>query len=288
MKPGILQGRIARAIEHSKSGWALPVLGLALVSASSFALSGCNGSSNNGFANVRATVISGAGNIQDEVDQFRTLLGALNAPGTAGQASGRREVNWDGVGDAFSNANNLPGNFFNPPAGAPGSARGLILSTPGTGLRVSGTTNPPVATLFGDVNANYPNQFAVFSPNKTFAANGSNRVICTFEVPTQSGAPAGVRGFGVVFSDVDSSSSTFLDIFEGNRQLGRFLAPARVAGSSGLSFLGVFLPDNRATRVEITAGNAALGAGVNDINAGGNVDLVIMDDFIYAEPQVLP
>ena len=281
MQTGISQGSAAR--------WGVHVLGFALVAVSTFALSGCNGGSNSGFANVRATVISGAGNIQDEVDQFRTLLGALNAPNTPGQASGRREVNWDGVPDAFSNNNNLPGNFFNPPQGSPGSPRGLILSTPGTGLRVSGTLGPPaVATLFGDVNANYPNQFAFFTPNKTFAANGSNRVICSFEVPTQSGTAAGVRGFGVVFSDVDSASSTFLDIFEGNLNLGRFLAPARAANSSGLSFLGVFLPDNRATRVEITSGNAALGAGVNDISAGGNADLVIMDDFIYGEPQPLP
>ena len=283
MQTSLSQGRVVRWGRH----WAAPVLGCALVAASTFALSGCNGGSNSGFANVRATVISGAGNIQDEVDQFRALLGALNSPTTVAQAGGRREINWDGVPDAFSNTNNLPGNFFNPPTGSPGSARGLVLSTPGTGLRVSGTIGPPAtATLFGDVNNTYPNQFAFFTPNKTFAANGSNRVIATFEVRGQSGTPGGTNGFGVVFSDVDSATSTFLDFFEGQRHLGRFLAPVRT-DASGLSFLGVFLPDNRATRVEITAGNAALGAGINDISAGGNADLVVMDDFIYGEPQPL-
>src|SRR5688572_21801727 len=101
MQTGIFRSYAARSCA--------PVLGLALVTAATLGLSGCNGSNNSGFANVRATVISGSGNIQDEIDQFRALLGALNAPGTAGQATGRREVNWDGVGDAFSNANNLPG-----------------------------------------------------------------------------------------------------------------------------------------------------------------------------------
>ena len=280
---GRLQERVVR-----RGGLGIaPVLTLSLVAASTLALSGCNGGNNSGFANVRATVISGAGDIQDEVDQFRALLGTLNSPTTPAQTGGRREVNWDGVPDAFSNSNNLPGNFFNPPAGSPGSARGLLLSTPGSGLRVSGTIGPPAtATLFSDVNNTYPNQFAFFTPNKTFAANGSNRVICTFEVRGQSGTTAGSNGFGVVFSDVDSATSTFLDFFEGERHLGRFLAPVR-SNASGLSFLGVFLPDNRATRVEITAGNAALGAGVNDISAGGNVDLVVMDDFIYGEPQPL-
>ena len=254
-------------------------------------ITGCSGSNNNGFAVVRATVITESGTIADitpDIDQFRALLGALNAPGTAGQAAGRREINWDGVPDVRSNNDTFPGNFFNPPAGQPGSARGLLMSTPGTGLRVSGLIGPPeTATLFGDVNATYTDEFAFFSPVKTFAATGSNRLTITFEVPTQSGVAASSKGFGVVFADVDSNNSTFVDVFNGNLHLGRFIVPRRtVAGA--LSFLGVFLPDDRMTRVEITAGNAPLGAGVNDLSDGGNADLVVMDDFIYAEPQALP
>ena len=40
--------------------------------------------------------------IQATVDSFRTALGSLN-PNVAGSfGSGRREINWDGVPDAFS------------------------------------------------------------------------------------------------------------------------------------------------------------------------------------------
>ncbi len=252
------------------------------------ALSGCSGGGN-GFSTVRATVVSGSGDIAPLVAQFQALLGALNAPGTPGQAAGRREINWDGVPDARSNNDTFPGNFFNPPAGAGfGSSRGLLLSTPGTGLRVSGLNGPPsAATLFGDVNATYPAQFNFFTPVKTFAATGNNRVVVTFEVATQSGVAASTKGFGVVFSDVDNDESTFIDLFNGSVHLGRYLAPKRSAASS-LSFLGVFLPDDRATRAEITSGDGALGAGTNDVSAGGSRDLVVMDDFIYAEPQPQP
>jgi hypothetical protein len=265
---------------------------MALVAASgtAFTLGGCSGG-NGGFSNVRATVITGSGAVVDitpQVQQFQNLLGALNAPGTPGQPAGRREINWDGVPDVRSNNNVFPGNFFNPPAGSPGSPRGLLLSTPGSGLRVSGLIGPPaVDTLFGDVNATYPGEFASFGAPKTFAAVGSNKVVVTFEVATQSGTAASVKGFGVVFADVDRKESTFIDVFNGTTHLGRYVAPRRtVAGA--LSFLGVFLPDNTITRVEITSGDGALGTGVNDVSDGGSRDLVIMDDFIYGEPQPLP
>jgi hypothetical protein len=38
-------------------------------------------------------------------------------------------------------------------------------------------------------------------------------------------------------------------------------------------------------RVKITCGNAALGAGVDDITNGGAYDLVVADNFIYGEPR---
>lgn len=46
----------------------------------------------------------------------------------------------------------------------------------------------------------------------------------------------------------------------------------------------MFNAGERIARVRITSGNAALGTGVND---GGATDLVVMDDFVYAEPQAL-
>src|SRR5690554_3702075 len=65
--------------------------------------------------------------INTAIDQFRQILGdPLNA--TPNQASGRREVNWDGAPANLTNNNNFPPDFFNltDPAGANGRKRGLI------------------------------------------------------------------------------------------------------------------------------------------------------------------
>jgi hypothetical protein len=56
--------------------------------------------------------------------------------------------------------------------------------------------------------------------------------------------------------------------------------------NASLSFLGVVADaGERIARVRIVTGNAALGAGVNDGAAG--VYLVVMDDFLFAEPRAL-
>jgi hypothetical protein len=38
-------------------------------------------------------------------------------------------------------------------------------------------------------------------------------------------------------------------------------------------------------RVEVTAGEAPLAAGRNDLSQGGAHDLVVTDDFLFGEPQ---
>ncbi|HEV2008081.1 MAG TPA: hypothetical protein VGQ88_05085, partial [Burkholderiales bacterium] len=45
---------------------------------------------------------SNAASIQTTVDFFRASLGTLNANTAGSVGSGRREINWDGVPDAFS------------------------------------------------------------------------------------------------------------------------------------------------------------------------------------------
>src|SRR5436853_415795 len=61
------------------------------------------------------------------------------------------------------------------------------------------------------------------------------------------------------------------------------VAPAGAASTETLSFLGVSFTTERISRVRITTGNSSLGP-----NDGGELDLVVMDDFIYSEPQVVP
>src|SRR5438094_1025398 len=100
--------------------------------------------------------------IQATVDAYRADLGTLN-PNVAGSfGSGRREINWDGVPDALAAPNNLPVNFFNV-----NSPRGVILSTPGTGLQVS--ANAAIAPIeFDNINPSYSSVFQPFSPQRLF------------------------------------------------------------------------------------------------------------------------
>lgn len=224
---------------------------------------------------IASQTFSAAGEITATVNAFRAALGEpLNGVLVGQQVSGRREINWDAVPDARTNNDNFPANFFNTT-----SPRGAIFSTPGTGFRVSDND-------FNDVNSTYGAQFNAFSPVRTFAAVGSNVMDVTFQVAGETRA-AFVRGFGVVFTDVDRAGSTTLEFFNGTRSLGVFQAPVRT-DANGLSFLGVVFGEEPVSRVRIISGQAALGAAVSDVSNGGTLDLVVMDDFLYTEPQALP
>ena len=61
--------------------------------------------------------------LQAIVDQFRTDLGGANNGVGGSFRTGRREINWDGVPDNFSEPNDLPIDFFNV-----NSPRGVIFN----------------------------------------------------------------------------------------------------------------------------------------------------------------
>ena len=212
-----------------------------------------------------------AAGIQTTVDVFRTNLGNLNpnVPGSFG--SGRREINWDGVPATFSSPNAFPANFFNS-----NSPRGAEFSTPGIGFEVSGAA--PAAVRFDNINPTYSNYFSTFSPPKLFTAIGSNVVDVNFFVPGSSEA-ATTNGFGAVFTDVDLPNMTSLQFYDlNNNSLGLFYVPTE---NNGLSFYGVsFDAGELVSRVRITSGNSPLGP-----SEGEGVDVVVMDDFLYGEPN---
>jgi hypothetical protein len=221
----------------------------------------------------QATVVTATGNIATNVDAFRNLLGASNG-GTAGeQPTGRREVNWDGAGaNPFDNKNNFPPDFFNTTVKA-----GAVFTTSGTGFRNDSTD-------FSEINATYAGQFNFFSANKIFAPVGSNQLDQLFQVAGQP-TPAVVRGFGIVFSDVDIADKTTIQLFaQDGSSLGTFAAPVR-SDAAGLSFVGVTFDEAVIARVRITLGTGALAANVNDVSDGGTVDLVVLDNLIYGEPK---
>jgi hypothetical protein len=225
------------------------------------------------------TVVTGAGgNVQARVDEYRALLGEPSNGGTPGtQPAGRREINWDGVPDSLSSPFDMPSDFFN--AATSPRARGAVFTTPGTAVRVSADSSNASGALprFGDINPSYADIFQVFSPQRLSSPIGSNIVDLTFFVPGST-TPAVVRGFGAVYTDIDSVQSTSFEYYDaGGASLGRYSAPA---ANNSLSFLGVVFPEAVVHRVRISYGNSALGP-----DDGGAVDVAVMDDFFYSEPQ---
>src|SRR6266511_936715 len=214
--------------------------------------------------------------VANSLDAFRAALGgALNAPNSPPAASGRREINWDGVPAAVTNIDAFPATFFNV-----NSKRGVLMSTPGTGLRVD-------STVFASLNAGLATQFRAFSPKKLFAAVGSNQVEVDFKL-AGTATNGLVKGFGVVFSDVDRAGSTRIEYFDATGvRIANLEAPAH-SGAQGFSFIGAVFDSPIVARVLITSGEAALSATVTDLSAGGTKDLVVMDDFVYGEPRPRP
>jgi hypothetical protein len=151
--------------------------------------------------------------IQATVDAFRIDLGTLNPNVVGSFGNGRREINWDGVPDAFSAPNALPANFFNST-----SPRGVLLTTPGSGFEVSATAASGTPVRFGNLNATYTSEFQTFSAQRLFTAVGSDVLDVTFFVPGTS-TPALTRGFGSVFTDVELANLTSLSFFDANDAL---------------------------------------------------------------------
>ena len=227
--------------------------------------------------------------IQATVDQFRADLGGANNGVGGSFSTGRREINWDGVPDAFASPNNLPVDFFNI-----NSPRGVVFSPAIIAdIRVSADSSNPTSTpvRFGDLDASYPNTFQqLFSSERLFAvthptANGLDdaSVLDVFFFIPGTSIPATVSGFGVVFSDVDSASSSGIICYGvDGKQITMALAPVF---NGGLSFVGVsFNAGERISRVKI--GNGTLILAPTNVEPGpGNDDVVAMDDFIYGEPR---
>ena len=254
---------------------------------------------------VPPTVFQAAGpnaaSIQSTVDAFRAALGNLNngnAPGPL--ASGRREINWDGGGaNTTTDTPVTPFNVFL-------NTRGGQFITPGTGLSQAPPSGGPqggLAVLFN--NPTYGTIFSTFSPLRLFTPVGSKITEGLFFVPGSNGGhPATVSGFGAVFTDVDRPAgsgpernrraSTLIQYFgtaaadgdddddDDEKLLFKGVVPAS-PGDGSLSFFGIVFKDARIARVRITSGSVAPGP-----DDGEKRDIVMMDDFLYGEPQPLP
>jgi hypothetical protein len=241
-----------------------------------------------------------ADSTQGTVAAFRTALGDPNNGNNPPplDRSGRREINWDGVGgaDTTTTAPVTPFNVFL-------NTRGGQFTTPGMGLSQappSGGAQGGLEALFN--NPTYGATFGVFSAPRLFTPVGSNITEALFFVPganpnlqpgTNPEHPATVRGFGAVFTDVDEpngsgpgkkkgnrGASTLMEYFDAHGKLlfSSFVPPS--PGDGSLSFFGIVFDDARIARVRITTGDVAPGPDDDEKR-----DIVMMDDFIYGEPQ---
>jgi hypothetical protein len=235
-------------------------------------------------ARAAAVGVSGSGvnaaAIQAKVDEFRTALGPLNSNVPGSFMMGRREINWDSLRASDVAPNSLPADFFNQV-----STRGVVFSgATGITFQVSAASGQ---VEFGNINAGYPGEFSTFSSASLFTPVGTNVMDVSFFVPG-TGIPATVKGFGAVFTDVDRIAGTSIECFApGGDSLGVFFVPPQ---DSGLSFLGIYFnAGERITKVRITCGNKAVSAANNDVDGAASAsDVVVMDDFIYAEPIPYP
>jgi hypothetical protein len=230
-------------------------------------------------------VFQGAGptasSVQGLLDQFRLALGANNASNPGPLPAGRREINWDGGGSATSPVPTPFTGFLN--------SRGALFLTTGSGF-VQAPVSGMAATFD---NATYATVFQPFSPQRLFSPVGSNITEVQFFIPG-GGASAATNGFGAVFNDVDQpdgsgpggkrgnrGASTLIQYFGTNNELLFSSWVPASPGNGGFSFMAIMFPDARITSVRIMTGDHA--AGPDDTP---DVDIVMMDDFVYGEPRV--
>jgi hypothetical protein len=235
-----------------------------------------------------------ADSIRSTVDAFRAVPGleTINGNNPGPLPSGRREINWDG-----GNPNVLDTTAPVTPFNTFLNTRGSLFTTPGIGLSQappSGGLQGGLAVLFN--NPSYGTIFKAFSPSRLFTPVGSNITETVFFVPGSNGTvPGTVRGFGAVFAGVDLPDGSGPGAKHGNRhastlieyfdRFGKLIFSSFVPASPGdgsMSFFGIVFDDARIARVRIRTGNVA--PGPDDI---GRRDIVMMDDFIYSEPQAL-
>jgi len=265
----------------------MSILAVALVTLSTVPALAQSRTVHTGF--LPPTVFQAAGptvtSIQSSVDQYRAALGATNNGNAVGPlASGRREINWDGGGSTATAIAGTPFTAFL-------LTRGAFITTPGTGFVQAPLSG--LATTFG--NPTYETIFQPFSPVRLFSPIESHVTEVHFFVPGTGSTHATTTGFGAVFTDVDHPDGDGPDKKHGNRKASTLIeyfgtdgdllfssfVPAS-PGNASLSFFGVVFNDARIARVRITSGNVAPGP-----NDDERRDVVMMDDFLYGEPQPL-
>lgn len=230
----------------------------------------------------------GTANVATAITNFETAIGgADNGAAATPAAGGFRVINWDAV--------KLDGTDFGGGANTTVISQGNTVGIPQNRFQTRGVFFETVYAVSGNgfatVNPGAAGLFPAFSPNNTFAMFNDNTIDFSFVSAGATGSspvPAASRGFGAVFINSQIADASSIEYFRGDQSLGKFSVPTGAQGQP--EFLGVLFDKPVVTRVEITLGNTTLfnfnGA---TFSAGGANDathnLVVTDDFVYAEPQ---
>ena len=240
-------------------------------------------------------VFSGSGaDAATALDDFRSAIGGVKNT-AAPQASGRREINWDGV--------KLDGTDVNPKTQVVDSGHTVII--PVDRFQNQGALFEDPYAVSGDgfasVNPATAGQFPAFSPKNTFVMQDQtpgqfdDRFIGqSFTIPGTA-TSAGTRGFGAIFVDVEKPGSSIEyfghDASGHEVSLGTFAVPTGTSGEP--QFFGVLFDNAVVTDVNLTVGTNALfnfdGTSFQSFgaeNLAHGTDLAVTDDFVFAEPTI--
>ena len=240
-------------------------------------------------------VFSGSGaDAATALDDFRSAIGGVKNT-AAPQASGRREINWDGV--------KLDGTDVNPHTQVVDPGHTVII--PVDRFQNQGALFEDPYAVSGDgfasVNPASAGQFPAFSPKNTFVMQDQtpgqfdDRFIGqSFTIPGTA-TSAGTRGFGAIFVDVEKPGSSIEyfghDASGHEVSLGTFAVPTGTSGEP--QFLGVLFDNAVVTDVNLTVGTNALfnfdGTSFQSFgaeNLAHGTDLAVTDDFVFAEPTM--
>lgn len=231
--------------------------------------------------NIVAATADNTKQLTPAFEAFRGLLGGENNGNTPeAKPTGHRQINWDADVVPFK----MPGDFF-----ANTVPRGLVITTSDQYDNEFLVSNPPPSSGFHDdkfnsvVGDDLAKQFTTFSEKRLFSPLNDNEIFINFVDPGNTHKKARVTGYGAVFTDVDSGRSVkmeFLD-YQGCK-LAEVVVPPQ---PSGLSFLGVnFGTAAVVDQVKIRLGDVAIGSAQSSVR-GRRLDVVVMDDFLYGEPQ---
>ena len=201
------------------------------------------------------------------------LGGDYNGEGKS-YTSGYREVTWDDL-PAGINSNQLS-EYYNTV-----SPRGIVFNP----VQQGNLTNPPNLAISSNGFAGYHGSLISYSGSTIFSPVALNHLDITFRIPGTK-IPASVAGFGVIFSDVDFTGTTWVCLYDEAGRLVHTIVPGPKSG--GLTLVGATFTDGtRISRVSMRLGMQVLHSQDMGDNQWFESDKVAIDNVMYSEPRAI-